>query len=222
MSDITALYLLSLSIIFAAVAGAIRFRKIDPSYHPFIYYAWLSVVTETVVYIIIRSGKGDEIAPYVYNIFHVAEFFLLSWMFHNWGLFKRRKSVFIAINVFFLLLYLSTLYMRGHDKLNYFACIANSFALIFFSISAFNTMIVNERTNIFKNPKFWICIGMIIYFTYFILVYTEKLNFLDIKRSDDLKQKIWLVQAVSNLFVNFLYALAVIWIPRKKNTITLL
>lgn len=221
MSEITNLYLLSLSIIFAAIGGAIRFRKMDPSYHPFIYYALVSVFTETIVYIMTLNNYQDLLAPYVYNVFHLAEFFFLSWMFHNWGLFKRKKSLFIAINIFFLVLYISTMYMRGYGKLNYFACIADSFALIFFSISAFNTMIVNDRVNIFKNAKFWICIGMIIYFTYFILVYTEKLSFLDIKRSPDLNQKIWFVQAISNVLVNFLYAIAVIWIPRKKNIITL-
>jgi hypothetical protein len=221
MNDTTFFYLLSLSIIFAAVIGVMRFRKMDPAYHPFVYYSCLSVLVETLVYILLLHGM-DYIVPFVYNSFALAEFYLLTRMFHNWGLFKRKRNVFISIVVFSCLLFCGTLYIRGYNKLNYFASIVNSFALIFFSISAFNTMILNERNNIFKNAKFWICIGVVISYTYFIVVNTEQLSFLNIKRTEDFQKKVWLIQAYANVFVNLLYAVAVIWIPKKKIIITLL
>lgn len=220
MSD-TTFFILSLSIVFAAILGVIRFRKMDPAYHPFVYYACLSVLVEIPVYILL-SHNLIHIVPTVYNLFALAEFYLLTRMFHNWGLFKRNKNIFFSIITLAFLLFAGTLYIRGYDKTNYFARIVNSFALIFFSISSFNTMILNERNNIFKNAKFWICIGMVIFFTYLILVNTEQLSFLNIKRTKDFENKVWLISAYSNLFVNLLYAVAVIWIPRKKNIITLL
>jgi hypothetical protein len=220
MSD-TTFFILSLSIVFAAILGVIRFREMDPAYHPFVYYSCLAVLVEIIVYILL-SHNMKYIVGTVYNFFAFAEFCLLTQMFYNWGLFKRKKNILISIIVFSLLLFAGTLYIRGYDKTNYFARIVTSFALIFFSISAFNKMILNERNNIFKNAKFWICIGMVIFFTYFILVNTEQLSFLNIKRTKDFENKVWLISAYSNLFVNLLYAVAVIWIPRKKNIITLL
>ena len=216
----THLFLLSLSVVFAAILGVVRFRKMDPDYHPFIYYVWLGLVVEIAAYILL-SNKKENIVSYLFNFFAIGEFYLLTLLFYNWGLFKRERAVFVSIIFVSILLYACTLYIRGYDKVNYFARIVNSFALIFFSISSFNKMILNERSNIFKNPKFWICIGIVIFYTYFILVYTEKLSFLNIKRSTDFVIKVWQINAYANLLVNLLYAVAVIWIPRKKNIITL-
>jgi hypothetical protein len=214
-------YLLSLSIIFAAILGVIRFRGMDPAYHPFVYYACTAVLVETIVFVLLSNGKKN-IVPTVYNLNTLAEFYLLTLMFHKWGLFKRKRQAFIAIIALSFLLFFSTLYVRGYWKLNYIAKIFNAFTLIFFSISSFNTMILNERNNIFKNAKFWICIGMVISYTYFLLVSTEQLSFLNLRRTDDFEKKIWLIQAYANLFVNLMYAVAVVWIPRKKTIITLL
>lgn len=191
----------------------------DPAYHPFVYYCCLSLLVEIPVYVLLLHNM-DYIVAAIYNLFTLAEFYLLARMFYNWGLFKRDKKIFILIITFSFLLFVCTLYIRGYAKTNYFARIVDSFALIFFSISAFNKMILNERNNIFKNAKFWICIGLVIFFTYSILVNTEQLSFL--KRTKYFEGKVWLINAYSNLFVNLLYAVAVIWIPRKKNIITLL
>ena len=193
----------------------------DPAYHPFVYYACLSVLVEIVVYILLSNNMKDRVG-WVYNFFALAEFYLLVRMFHNWGLLKRKKQYFALIITLSYLLFACTLFIRGYDKINYFAQIVNSFVLIFLSISAFNRMILNEKNNIFKNAKFWICIGMVIYYTYFILVNTEKISFLHLKPSKYFDYKVWQINAYANLLVNLLYAVAVVWIPRKKNIITLL
>ncbi|HMC85096.1 MAG TPA: hypothetical protein VKI61_06200 [Chitinophagaceae bacterium] len=220
MSD-TTFFILSLSIGFPAILGIIRFRKMDPAYHPFIYYTCLSLLVEVVVYILL-SDKRKDLVGTVYNLFALTEFCLLTRMFYNWGLFKRRKNTFTYIIAFSFLLFIGTLYIRGYDKTNYFAQIVNHFALIFFSISAFNRMILNEKNNIFKNAKFWICISIIIYYTYFILMNTEQLSFLNIKRTDAFENKIFQINAYTNVLASLLYTVAVIWIPKNKNIITLL
>lgn len=218
MTD-TIFFLLSLSIIFAALLGVIRFRNMEPLYHPFIYYAWMVLLVEIVVYILI-SKKMYTQTGIILNLFALAEFYLLTLLFHNWGLFKRNKNIFIAIIAFFFLLYVSTLFLRGYTKRNLFSGIIDSFALIFFSITTFNKMILNERINIFKNAKFWICIGMVIYYTCVILVSTETITFSKAQISKDFSNSIWQINAYANLLVNLLYAVAVIWIPQKKNIMT--
>jgi hypothetical protein len=221
MNDTTFRFILSLSIIFAAILGVIRFRKIDAAYHPFIYFTWVSVLVEVVVFIVL-CYQLQNLAGIFYNLFALAEFYLLTLMFYNWGLFKRKKSIFIFIVTLSVLLYISTLGIRGYYKVNYLARIVNSFALIFFGISAFNKMILNERKNIFKNAKFWICIGMVIYYTYFILVNTQQLSFLGMDFTTAFESKIFQINVYANVLVNLLYAVAVIWIPTKKHIITLL
>ena len=215
------LFLLSLSIAFAALLGVIRFRKMDPAYHPFVYYAILSLTVEIIVYILLSRNMQYAVGT-IYNIFAFVEFYILMVLLYNWGLFKRNRRFFNYIILFFFLLSIATLNFRGVEKINYFSQIVNSFALIFFSISAFNKMIQNERKNIFKNAKFWICIGIVIYYTCFILVYTEKISFLNLHPSKNFDYKVWQITAYANLLVNLLYAVAMLWVPRKKNIITLL
>jgi hypothetical protein len=219
MSD-TTIFILSLSIGFAAIIGIIRYRKIDSSYHPFIYYACLALFIEMVNYVLIEKEMYKTLVV-LRNVYGFVEFFLLTWLFHNWGLFKRKKITFIYIIVFFFLLWFTTLFIKGYAKVNYYFFIIYSFVIISFSISAFNKMVVNDRKNIFTNARFWICIGIIIFFTYFILINTAQLTSFKKVVSKSYINNLFSINIYANLLVNLLYAIAVIWMPRKKNIITL-
>src|SRR5450432_1270302 len=219
MSD-TTIFILSLSIASTAIIGLARFGKMDISYHPFVYYACLATLIEVVDYILVEKGMYDAFCLLT-NIYSFAEFFLLSLLFHNWGLFKRKKKVFATIISFFFLLWFVTLFTRGYTKMNYTFFIIMSFIIIFFSISSFNRMIVDDRKNIFTNAKFWICIGIVIFYTYFILVNTARLSFFNTHLTKHFTDSLFSIRIYSNLLVNLLYAIAVIWVPRKKNIMTL-
>jgi hypothetical protein len=92
-----------------------------------------------------------------------------------------------------------------------------AFALIFFSVNTFNKMVVHERTSIYRNPKFWICLGIIIFYSFFIVVFTTGLSLFEHSMSTVFRSELWKISVYSNLLVNLLYAAAVICIPRKKN-----
>jgi hypothetical protein len=219
MSDTTR-FILSLSIVFAAIIGVIRFKKMDPAFHPFVYYACLGLITEIIIYILVGKEMYQTIAIWA-NVYGLAEFFLLTWLFHNWGLFKKRKKIFVFIIAFFFFLWFITMLIGGYQKINFYFFIIYSFTLIFFSISSFNRMVVNDRKNIFSNARFWICLGIIIFYTYFILINTAKLSFLKPHLTKYFIDNLQAINRYSNLLVNLLYAIAVIWIPRKKNITTL-
>ncbi|GAC1453894.1 MAG: hypothetical protein NVSMB7_16360 [Chitinophagaceae bacterium] len=222
MNDTIRFYL-SLSIIFAAILGVIKFRRMDPAYHPFVYYACQVVLIEVIVYVLLAGGLAN-LAGITLNIYALTEFYLLTLLFHNWGLFKRKKNIFLSILAIFFFLFFATMFIRGYARRNHFASIISSFVLIFFSISSFNKMILNERINIFKNAKFWICIGIAIYYTCSVLVSAEMFFIISLthKVTQEFKDNVFQINVYANLFVNLLYAVAVIWIPKKKNITTLL
>src|ERR1700733_6482909 len=145
MSD-TTIFILSLGIAITAIIGIARYRKIDVSYHPFVYYACLATLIEVVDYILLEKEMYGTFS-FLTNVYAFAEFFLLSLLLHNWGLFKRNKNVFVLIMAFFFLLWVVTLFIRGYDKMDYTFFIIMSFTIIFFSISSFNRMIVDDRKN---------------------------------------------------------------------------
>lgn len=215
--DDTLRFLFSLSIGFAVIIGIVRFRRIDSSYYPFIFNAIVALVVEILNKILTETGHTVAFI-FVLNVFSYIDFFLFLWLFHNWGLFSRKKSIFIIIaSIFFLIWLLEGVLVTGFVKLNLYFFMLYAFALIFFSVNTFNKVVVHERSSIFRNPKFWICLGIIIFYPFFILTVTTGISLFKNNVSVQFRRDLQAISVFSNLLVNLLYAVAVIWIPRKKN-----
>jgi hypothetical protein len=215
--DSTVRFILSLSIGIAVIIGIVRFRRIDPSYYPFLYGCIAALFVEVLNWILMENGLQRSFV-FLLNAFSYVDFFLFTWLFHNWGLFNRRRTTFIAItSTFFLIWLVSNVIFTGFIKVNLYFFILYSFALIFFSVSTFNKMVVNERTSIFRNAKFWICLGIIIFYSFFIVYSSTGLTLFRATHSKEFMRGLQAINVYSNLLVNILYAVAVICIPRKKN-----
>lgn len=214
--DSTVRFILSLSIGIAVIIGIVRFRKIDPSYYPFIFVCFTALAIEIMHRILMTEGLPRSLFVLL-NTYSYIDFFLFLWLFHNWGLFNRKRSAFIAIaSVFFIIWVVTNIIFSGFIKVNLYFFILYSFALIFFSVSTFNRMVVHERSSIFRNPKFWICLGVIIFYSFFIVYSSTGITFMSVP-SKEFRRGLQDIMVYSNLLVNILYAVAVIWIPRKKN-----
>jgi hypothetical protein len=224
MND-TIRFILSLSILPAAIIGVVRYRKMDSSYHLFLYYILFALGFEIFVYMLISilgQKEAYSILGIPLNIYGIAEFCFLTWVFHKWGLFNNNQKVFYSIIIVFFLSWLvSTLLTKGFYKRNHYFAIAYSFALIFFSISAFNKLVVQERRSLLKNAKFWICLGIIIFFSYFVISSGVRILILPNNKNTQLFIKLQDINVYSNLLANLLYAAAILWIPNKKNFTTL-
>jgi hypothetical protein len=216
--DATLRFILSLSIGIAVIIGIVRFRRIDSSYYPFIFVCIAALAVEIMHRILMNNGLLKAFV-FLLNTYSYIDFVLFLWLFHYWGLFNRRKSTFIAIASVFFIVWIVTniIFTSFVNKVNWYFCILYSFALIFFSVSTFNRMVVHERSSIYKNPKFWICIGIIIFYSFFILFSSTGISLFKDNHSVEFKRGLQAIMVYSNLLVNLLYAVAVIWIPRKKN-----
>jgi hypothetical protein len=215
--DDTFRFILSLSIGFAVIIGIARYRRIDPSYYPFIYNITLMLLVEIIARILTVTGHVKAFL-FSLNFYSIIDFILFLSLFHNWGLLNRKRSVYISIAAsFFVIWILTNSFISGFVKLNYYFFILYSFALIFFAVNAFNKVVVNERSSIFRNPKFWICLGVIIFYSFFIVFSSTYISLLLPRVSKQFRSSVQAISVYSNLLVNLLYAVAVIWIPRKKN-----
>ncbi len=219
-------FILSLSIIFPAAIGVVRWRSIDPSYYPFIYNLMVVLLIEIIIGIISRTipSNAYTATTKTLNLFSLVDFCLFAWLFHNWGLFNHHKNRFwpIIFLALFVWAYI-TFFVSGFSRINNPFLLLYSATLIFFSVTTFNKIVVQQRINIFTNARFWICIGIIIFYSFFILTRATDLSSGVIKHvSRSFKDNLQLINTYSNLLVNLLYAVAVIWIPRKKNITTLL
>ncbi len=219
-------FILSMSIIFPVAIGIVRWRSIDPSYYPFIWNLLVVLLVEIIIGVIIRTVTSNAYIAITktLNLFSLIDFCLFAWLFHNWGLFNFHKTrfliiIFVASSVWVYV----TFFFSGFPNINNPFLLLYSATLIFFSVTTFNKIVVQQRINIFTNARFWICIGIIIFYSFFILTRATDLSSGVIKHvSKSFKDNLQLINTYSNLLVNLLYAVAVIWIPRKKNIMTLL
>ena len=218
--DSTIKFYLSLSIIFAVIIGIVRYRRINTSYYPFIYNVCLVLIVEILGNVLMAQGDGKMFTTLL-NIFSLLDFCLFTWLFHNWGLFNRRKDVFISILIIFVVAWiLITLVFNNITTPNFYFRIGYSFFLIFFSVNTFNKVVVHERGRISRNPKFLICLGIIVFYTFFVLVCATNLSVLRTSVTKLFRASMQEINVYSNLLVNILYAVAVLWIPRKQNFMT--
>jgi len=203
---------LSQSVWIAGIIGAIRYRKIDSSYYPFIYFIWLGAFNDTLGLILINFGFYTSVNG---NIYVLLEALLLTYFFKRLGIFKRAFTLYIALITAHLLIWLfEVLLLRSIMEPVLYARIFFSFSIVLMSISCINQLLTTQRESLKKNPLFIICIGFIIFFTYKVLVNTFWLY--GLKQSKSFVLNIYTILIYINLFCNLIYALATLWIPKKQ------
>lgn len=77
-----------------------------------------------------------------------------------------------------------------------------------------NRIIITERKSLIRNPVFIICLAFIIYFTYKVLL--EIFWLYGLNSSREFRVEVYNIFKYINLFANLIYALAILWIPRKR------
>lgn len=206
-------FYLSLSVSIAAIIGIIRYAQISKTYYPFIWYLCLSVLTELLVYF----TDSNNLQIYIYNIFALAEFVLFVWLFNEWGLFSRKKKLWLIIIAAGVILWsVLTFITQPFSEENILFRIFSSFTLIFFAVSTFNKLVVHEHASILKNPKFLISLGVILIYAFGILTNAIKFAMFGMDLSKAFRTNVFKIYAYTNFIVNLIYALAMLWAPKNK------
>ena len=209
--------LFSASIFIATVIGWVRFSKTGPSILPFLLCLTIGTVNEVLSFILTMSGNYTTLNN---NIYVLAEALCITWQFRRWELFRKAARWYYAIMIFIILLWIiDYLVFTDFSKLNFYFRIFYSFLIVLMSVQMNNILIFTFRKRLLQSHIFLICSGFIIYFTYKILIETFWLY--GLAKSRDFRISVYLVLAWINLIVNIIYALAMLWIPKKPQHITL-
>ena len=202
----------SFSIAIAVAIGLIRIGKILPSYRPFVYILVLSLLVE-IVNLLLSHYVGTNAVSV--NVYILVDCYLWLWQFSCWGSFKNNRST-----LWLLVGCLSAIWMVEHvwiQKIWTFSSIfriSYSFVLVFLCIDQLNHMIANERKSLLRSARFLICLGIVFFYSYKILVETFYLFHLTL--SDTFYSYLYYILVWMNLFVNLLFALAALWIPTRQ------
>lgn len=211
--ELNAIY--SLSIAIGAIIGWVRWKKTDPAFSPFLWLLWLGLSNEIISLSIMNAGFSNAIN---YNLFCLAEFLLISLQFKRWELFKDSNKLFWALQFLFVGFWIVETMARWNVKgFDSYFIIGHAVVIVLMSIHMLNKVMFMEPTALLKNPIFLICIGLVIFFTYSILV--EAFWVYGLTKSKEFRIMIYEILAYINLFTNLVFALAALWIPMKRQYI---
>jgi hypothetical protein len=199
-------------VVIAGVIGLIRFKKMLPSYQPFVYFAWLSVLNDLLSAALVKVYHENPING---NIYVLLEAYLFLWLFRNWGIIKDKSWTLASLLVFLTMIWIYDNFIwHNITTVNSLFRICYSFVLIFLAINQLNKLIVGERGILLRNTRFLICIGICIFYSYKASI--EVFYLLQLQVSNNFYSNIFLIHIIVNLFVNLIYGLAALWIPTKQ------
>lgn len=202
---------LSLSVGAGAIAGWIRVRKTDPAFLPFILFLTVGFVAEMISILLIRKKFTN--AP-VYNVYCILESLLLIYMFTRWGLFSRVRRFPIFCYFILPIICISEWMYRGElASFCSFFIIGYSFLILFLSINQLQVVLFTEPFRLYQNPVFLICLGLLLYFTSTVLI--EFFWVYGLNKSGAFRKNVVSIFPFVNLFANFVFLIAVLWIPLK-------
>ncbi|MGC4036684.1 MAG: hypothetical protein QM764_12035 [Chitinophagaceae bacterium] len=199
----------SYSIIFAAAIGIIRFKKIHKSYRPFVIICIVALLNETISYLSIYTFGNNEINN---NIYSLVEAILYLWLFRGWGVFGRGPFLFMAclLSVIWIVNNLVSKYIADSSFrfLTIYSC-----TLVFFAITEINRIVMSGRGNLFRDSRFLICAGIVIFYTYTSIVGIFWITQLNL--STAFYSNLYMVLQSVNILINLVFALAVLWAPQR-------
>lgn len=204
--------LFSYSVGIGALIGLIRIRKIDRAFLPFIVLLWSGLLNEIITTVLINRYGSNAINS---NIYVLVESLLITWLFYRLNLFAGHRWFYFAVLLFFGATWLTDNFILSSiTRFNSYFRIAYSFSVVLMSIHLLNRQLAISKMGLLKNSVFLICMGFIIFFTYKALV--EIFWVYGLNASKSFRVEVYRIMAWINLFVNLIYAIAVLWIPVKR------
>ncbi len=141
------------------------------------------------------------------------ESILILFQFKNFGLLKRRNHIFLFITgAYTIIWFVQNFIISSIFYLNVFFTIIYSVVTIILSLECINNLI-GTSGKIVKNATFLLCVAFIFYFTVDVLTFAFWWYGLDI--NDSFLLRVDVIVVYVNLFTNIIYALAVLWMPKK-------
>jgi hypothetical protein len=208
----TVILVLSCSIFIAGIIGVIRFSQITDVYRPFIYLIWIGCITELLTTYFAYVYHNNLAITTIYSL---CESLFLLWFFNRLGIFKNQNKLLYSLAILFIGIWLADTFLSSHlnARMTFYFDIVYALSVVLLSIRAINNLLFTEK-ELLKNPTFLICIGLIIFFTYQIM--QRLFGLYGLKESAEFRRSVQRIMIVINCLSNLIYALAVLWMRKRR------
>jgi hypothetical protein len=206
-------FLISQTVLIPLFIGLFRFDRLRQAYLPLLWMLFLGFLTEAVSFVLIRKFHRSNAIPC--NLDVLAEGLLLLWQFRRWGMMKKKKRLLYGLAGALICFWLvenaalkQIVFFSPYYRFFY------SFLVVLWSVNEINYMITHESRNLFRNPKFLICTGFVIYYVYKIVY--EWAYQVSLYGQTGFTAGIEFFFAYINALVNLLFAVAFLLIPARE------
>jgi hypothetical protein len=209
-------FVLSEILLIPFVVAIFRWRRIERVYDPFFTLLTLGVVTEAISYWATKLYQSNAL---VTNVYGLLECTLLIYQFYRWNSFRMgRRWLYVLESGSILLWSFSNLIVFHLKDYNFpLFRILYPFMLVILSINEINLMITHDNRNLYNNARFVICLAFIIFFLYQIL-YEGAFLVSHTEKTGGVSRDIIFAFGYVNAFVNVLYLIAVLLVPKKRDS----
>jgi hypothetical protein len=204
--------IMSASVLPAAVAAGLRYKKVGGPYLPFFLLLWLGIIHEAIKLVIVLHRAGHSLLT---NVFVLLQALLLTWQFRNWGLFAYHRRLFPVLLAGFIIIWAGTTFWGLHPfGFNSLFIFFSSIALAVMAIAMQSQQIVWNGGALYRNPMFLISLGVVLYFAAEAL--SEIFWLYSLTTTPAFQQWFADVRSWVNLGTNFIFLIAILWMSRKR------
>jgi len=206
------LEIVSYSVLIAAVIGAVRFKVILKSYRPFVYVIWAGLFNEIIATIFISMFHDDSISNNIYTLF---DFSLIMWLFINWDEMGNKKKFLRGLLIFGVLWWITeNLVLHAITKTSTYFRPVYGIIVVYLSVEEVNKILFNEVRRTYKNAKLIISITFLAAYSYVAVL--EVFGVIGLPYNTTFLKMLYDILSLVNLLANLSYALAMLWIPTKR------
>ena len=200
------------SLLIPGVISIFRLNVIRDTYYPFILFIFLGCFNEAISIFLATNGYYTIINS---NIYVLLACLLLIQSVNKNRLCKHHSHLYITILSLSIIIWIfESFIMRDIEQTSSYFRIYYSFLIVILSITTINKIIISETGDLLSNSLFLICVCFIGYYTLKVLI--EAFLIYGIKYSNIVLVNIYTILIYVNLIINLVFALAILWIPRKQ------
>jgi len=202
--------ILSYTICIPTLIAIIKHRQCRETCLPFFIYLVVATISEITSTLIIQAGYSNSVNA---NIYTLIESLIMVWLFANWRTGKSKLTYYLLCVVFTSVWILDSFVFGSPDEFNSIHRAVYAFMIVILCSDQLTFLMMNEG-NVFYNPRFIICIALVVKYTY--KTFSEVFVAFKPGFSYEFYEGFYLVWSVVNAITNLCFIPAVLWITRKQ------
>lgn len=198
-----------------AIAGLILYKKLNPQFvRLLVLLLVLTLAIELGAVWFMRTFKIRN--HWIYNLFTPVQYFLIWFLFYKAQISSAKRFLFCSLTILVLFFFINILWWQGPFIFNSYTFMLSGALITLHSLSYVFTLYKSDQVQQFtKEPMFWICIGLLIYFPPNIVVtgfIYEIYQF-----SPELSRKLYQINKILNFLMYSFFLISIIISKLKRN-----